>query len=155
MKTTSGCLSDYEIRAMATKHDSAKSSVGNCTKESFLVGERNLLEVCAVAVRAAQVFAGNQTELWVSFMVGPLPHDAGVSRRSRRRSPNERGHAPGALKAVSWWMCLQWRCQQQLSQGILSSVQASTGLDGKIHAAQQFGEARIGAQRIESGGDTD
>jgi len=44
-------------------HDSAELSVGNCTKESFLVGERNLLEVCAVAVRPAQVFAGNETEL--------------------------------------------------------------------------------------------
>ena len=50
MKTTSGCLSDYEIRAMAADHDSAESSVGICMKESFLVGERNLLEVRAVAV---------------------------------------------------------------------------------------------------------
>ena len=29
---------------MAANHDSAESSVGNCTKEPFLVGERNLLE---------------------------------------------------------------------------------------------------------------
>jgi len=61
MKITSGCLSDYEIRAMAANHDSAQSSVGNCTKESFLVDERNLLEVCAVAVGAAQVCPGNET----------------------------------------------------------------------------------------------
>ena len=53
MKTTCGCLSDYEIRAMAANRDSAESSVGNCTKESLLVGERNLLEICAVALRAA------------------------------------------------------------------------------------------------------
>ena len=63
MKTTSGCLSDYEIRAMAANHDSAESSVGICMKESFLVGERNLLEICAVAVRTAQVCARNETEL--------------------------------------------------------------------------------------------
>ena len=50
MKTTSGGLSDYQIRATATKHDSAKAGVGHNMKESFLVGERNLLEICAVAV---------------------------------------------------------------------------------------------------------
>jgi hypothetical protein len=38
---------------MAANDDSTESSMGNCTKESFLVGERNLLEVCAVAVPAA------------------------------------------------------------------------------------------------------
>ena len=53
MKTTSGCLSDYEIRAIAANRDSPQSSVGNCTKETFSVGERDLLEVCAVAVRTA------------------------------------------------------------------------------------------------------
>jgi hypothetical protein len=63
MNTTSGRLSDYEIRAMAADHDSAESRMGNCTKESFLVGERNFLEVCAVAARAAQVCAANETEL--------------------------------------------------------------------------------------------
>jgi len=40
-----------------------QSSVGNCMRESLLVGERNLLEICAVAVRAAQVCAGNDMEL--------------------------------------------------------------------------------------------
>src|SRR6516162_6451041 len=35
----------------------------NCTKESFLVGQRNLLDVCAVAVRAAKAVARNETEL--------------------------------------------------------------------------------------------
>jgi hypothetical protein len=34
-----------ETRTMAANHNSAESSVGNCTIESFLVGERNLLEV--------------------------------------------------------------------------------------------------------------
>ena len=63
MKTTSGGFSDYQIRATATKHDSAKAGVGHYMKESFLVGERNLLEVRAVAVRAAQVWAGHKTEL--------------------------------------------------------------------------------------------
>jgi hypothetical protein len=53
MKTMGGCLSNYEIRASAASHDSAKSSVEICIKESLLVGERNLLEICAVAVRAA------------------------------------------------------------------------------------------------------
>jgi len=53
MKTTSGGFSDYEIRAIAANRDSAQSGVGNCTKEAFLVGEKNLLEVRAVAVRAA------------------------------------------------------------------------------------------------------
>jgi len=67
MKTTSGCLSDYEIRAMAANHGSAESSVGNCTKESFLVGERHFLEVCAVAVRAAQ--AGARDEMVYFFIV--------------------------------------------------------------------------------------
>jgi hypothetical protein len=38
---------------MAANGDSLESSVGKCTKESFLEGERNLLEVCTVAVRAA------------------------------------------------------------------------------------------------------
>jgi hypothetical protein len=48
---------------MAANHDSAESGVGNRTKEAFLVGERNLLEVCAVAVRAAKAGARNETEL--------------------------------------------------------------------------------------------
>jgi hypothetical protein len=47
---------------MAANRDSAESSVGNYTRESFLVGERNLLEICAVALRTAQVFAGNEAE---------------------------------------------------------------------------------------------
>ena len=38
---------------MATNRGRAESSVGKGTKESFFVGERNLLEVRAVAVRAA------------------------------------------------------------------------------------------------------
>ena len=53
MKTTCGRLSDHEIRAVAANRGSADSSVRNCTKESFLVDERNFLEVCAVAVRTA------------------------------------------------------------------------------------------------------
>ena len=48
---------------MAANRDSAESSVGICTKKSFLANERNLLEVCAVAVRTAQVRAGSETEL--------------------------------------------------------------------------------------------
>jgi len=43
MKATSGPLSDYEIRAIAANRDSPQSSVGDCTNESFLVGERNFL----------------------------------------------------------------------------------------------------------------
>jgi len=39
----SGRLSNYKIRAMAANRDSAESGVRNCTKESFLVGERNFL----------------------------------------------------------------------------------------------------------------
>jgi len=39
MKTTSGCLCDHEIRTMAANRDSTESGVGNCTKESFLVGK--------------------------------------------------------------------------------------------------------------------
>ena len=50
MKATSGRLSDYQIRPTAANRDSAQSSVGNCIKESFLVDERSLLEICAVAV---------------------------------------------------------------------------------------------------------
>ena len=80
MKATSGRLSDYQIWATAANRDSAESSVGNCTKESFLVGERNLLEVCAVAVRAASLETKQSCELWVLFMVGPLPDDAGNNR---------------------------------------------------------------------------
>jgi len=49
---------------MATNHDSVESSVGNCTKESFMVGERNFLEVCSVAVWAAQVGARNEMEFF-------------------------------------------------------------------------------------------
>ena len=45
MKPSSGRLSDYEIWTSPANHDSARSSVGNCVEESFLVGERNLLEV--------------------------------------------------------------------------------------------------------------
>ena len=45
---------------MAATHHSAESSVGNYTKEAFVAGERNLLEICAVAVRTAQVCAGNE-----------------------------------------------------------------------------------------------
>ena len=63
MKTTCGGLSFYQIGATAANHDSAQASVGHCMKESFLVSERDLLEVCAIAVRAAQVWAGNETEL--------------------------------------------------------------------------------------------
>jgi len=59
MKPSSGRVSNYEIRASAASHDSAKSSVDIYTKESFLVSERNLLEICAVAVRTAQVSAGS------------------------------------------------------------------------------------------------
>ena len=63
MKTTSGHLSDYQIRAIAANGDSAESSVGNCTKDAFLVGERTLFEVCAVAVLAPKAGARNETEL--------------------------------------------------------------------------------------------
>ena len=42
LKTASGCLSDYKIRTMAANRGSAESSVGNCMKESFLVGEKTL-----------------------------------------------------------------------------------------------------------------
>jgi Phage integrase family len=52
MKSASGCLSNYQICAVAANHDSPQSSVGNCTKEAFLVGERNLFEFCAVALWA-------------------------------------------------------------------------------------------------------
>ena len=57
MERSSGRLSDYEIRAGANA-DSAQSSVGNCRRESFLVDERNLREVCAV--RPVQVCAGSE-----------------------------------------------------------------------------------------------
>jgi len=47
-------------------------------RESLLVDERNLLEVCAVAVRTAQVCAGNETELGglllLTTFFGPYPH---------------------------------------------------------------------------------
>ena len=43
MKPSSGRLSNYETRASAASHDSAESSVGDCTKEAFLVGERTFL----------------------------------------------------------------------------------------------------------------
>jgi hypothetical protein len=50
MKPSSGRLSDYEIWTTSANHDGAQSSAGVYIKESFLVGERNLLEICAVAV---------------------------------------------------------------------------------------------------------
>ena len=50
MKATGGRLSDYEIRPTAANRDRREASVGHCRKESFLVGERNFLEVRAVAV---------------------------------------------------------------------------------------------------------
>ena len=53
MKPPRDRFSNYDTRAMAAGRASAESSVRSCTKESFLVGERNLLEVCAVAIRAA------------------------------------------------------------------------------------------------------
>jgi len=50
---------------MAANRGSAESSVGNCTKQAFLVGERHFLEVCAVSVRAAKAVARNETEVGV------------------------------------------------------------------------------------------
>ena len=50
-------------RTIAANADSAQSSVGNCGRESFLVDESNLREVCAVAVGAAQVCAESQADL--------------------------------------------------------------------------------------------
>src|SRR6266705_3406899 len=50
MKSAGGRLSNYQIRATTANHDSTQSSAGNCIKQSFLVGERNLLEVCDAAV---------------------------------------------------------------------------------------------------------
>ena len=62
MTPSSGRLSNYETRASAASHDSAKSSVGICIKGSFFVGERNLLEVGAVAVRTAQAGRGKRSK---------------------------------------------------------------------------------------------
>ena len=52
MTPLSGCLSDYEIRAVAANHGGAESSVGDCTEELVIACRRfRSSKMCSVCGR--------------------------------------------------------------------------------------------------------
>lgn len=76
MKRSSSSLSDYEIRASAANANSAQSTMGNCTRASFWVGQRHLLEFCALQF-SATLFSD-------SFVSGGLCRHQGCCYRASK-----------------------------------------------------------------------
>ena len=82
MKTTCGCLSNYETRAMAANRGSGESVWATVQKRPSWYARETFLRsvLLQFAPRKSGLETKQSRELWVLFMVGPLPDDAGNNR---------------------------------------------------------------------------